>query len=161
MARKVSAGLLMFRIREGSPEVLLAHPGGPLYSNKDEGYWSIPKGEAPEDESLLDTAIREFEEETGIKPREPFIPLGSIRQKGGKIVHGWAFEGDCDCVSPVRSNSFEMEWPPGSGRVQSFPEIDRIGFFSPADARKKLKEAQWPLVERLLESLGASSDASR
>ncbi len=157
MPQRVSAGLIMFRVREGSLEILLAHPGGPLYRNKDAGYWSIPKGEAPENESLLATAIREFEEETGIKPREPFIPLGSIRQKGGKIVYGWAFEGDHDCSLPVRSNTFEMEWPPGSGRVQSFPEIDRIRFFSPADARKKLKEAQWPLIQRLMESLGGSA----
>jgi len=126
-----------------------------LYQSKDDGYWTIPKGEPPEGEPLLAAAVREFEEETGIRPREPFIDLGSIRQKGGKIVWAWAFQGDHDGSTPVRSNLFEMQWPPGSGRIQSFPEVDKAQFFSPAEAKIKLKEAQWPLIERLIASLGS------
>ena len=145
----MSAGLLMYRIKDGDLQVFLAHPGGPLYRNKDRGYWTIPKGEPPENEALMETAIREFEEETGIKPRGSFIELGSIRQKGGKIVYAWAFEGDHNALNLTRSNTFEMEWPPRSGRTQSFPEVDRARFFSLPEAKLKLKETQWPLVERL------------
>jgi predicted NUDIX family NTP pyrophosphohydrolase len=139
----------MYRVRGGLLQIFLAHPGGPLFQNKDEGHWTIPKGEAPEHENLLDTAIREFEEETGIKPRGPFIELGSIKQRGGKVVHGWAFEGGYDPAQPIHSNTFEMQWPPGSGRSQRFPEVDRAEFFSLTEGRKKLKDAQWALVERL------------
>jgi predicted NUDIX family NTP pyrophosphohydrolase len=153
MPSKVSAGLLMYRIRDGQIEIFLAHPGGPLYQNKDEGYWTIPKGEPPEGERLLDAAIREFEEETGIQPASQYIELGSIRQKGGKVVHGWAFEGDYDPTQPIRSNNFEMQWPPRSGHMRSFPEVDRAQFFSLDEGRRKIKDAQWPLVERLLETL--------
>jgi predicted NUDIX family NTP pyrophosphohydrolase len=156
MPQRLSAGLVMYRIRNGNLQVFLAHPGGPLFQNKDDGYWTIPKGEPPENEPLLDAAVREFEEETGIQSREPFIDLGSIRQKGGKIVYGWAFEGDDDGFQPIRSNTFEMQWPPGSGRIQSFPEVDRAQFFSLPEARKKLKAAQWSLIERLIANLGAS-----
>jgi predicted NUDIX family NTP pyrophosphohydrolase len=130
MSQKVSAGLLMYRFRSGILEVYLAHPGGPLFTRKDDGYWSIPKGEPPEGEALPDAAIREFEEETGLKPHGPFIQLGSIRQKGGKVVHAWAFEGDCDDPQPICSNLFDMEWPPRSGKMQSFPEMDRAQFFT-------------------------------
>jgi predicted NUDIX family NTP pyrophosphohydrolase len=141
----------MYRIRNGELQVFLAHPGGPLFQNKDEGFWTIPKGEPPEGgEILLDTAIREFEEETGLKPHEPYLELGSIRQKGGKTVHAWAFKGDCDESHSVSSNTFEMEWPPHSGRRQSFPEVDSALFFSLPDAKRKLKDAQWPLVERMV-----------
>ena len=139
----------MYRFREGLLQVFLVHPGGPLYRQKDDGHWSIPKGELPGNEQLMQAAIREFEEETGLKPREPFIGLGSIRQKGGKIVHAWAFEGDYDESQPIRSNTFEMQWPPGSGQCQSFPEVDRACFFSLPEGKKKLKDSQWPLVERL------------
>jgi len=145
----MSAGLLMYRAKDGFLQIFLAHPGGPLYRNKDEGYWSIPKGEPPENEPLLETAIREFEEETGIKPYGSFIELGSIRQKGGKVVYAWAFDSGNDPPHFIRSNTFEMEWPPKSGRIQSFPEVDRAQFFSLTEARAKLKDAQWPLVERL------------
>ena len=151
---RIAAGLLMYRLREGRLEVFLAHPGGPIYARKDEGYWSIPKGEPSGGESLLATAMREFEEETGVRPRAPFLELGSIRQKGGKTVHAWAFEGDCPEEVVIRSNTFEMEWPPGSGRQAAFPEIDRAQFFDMHDARRKIKEGQWPLVERLAEKLG-------
>ena len=140
----------MFRLRNGDLQVFLAHPGGPLFRNKDDGHWTIPKGEPPENEALLDAAIREFEEETGIKPHGPYLELGSIRQKGGKTVHAWAFEGNYDESQPVQSNTFEMEWPPGSGKICSFPEIDRACFFDLPDAKKKLKNTQWPLVERLV-----------
>jgi predicted NUDIX family NTP pyrophosphohydrolase len=153
MPPKVSAGLLMYRIRDGRVEIFLAHPGGPLFQKKDDGYWTIPKGEPPEGELLLDAANREFEEETGIHPNGRYIDLGSIRQKGGKIVYAWAFEGDRDPAQPIRSNTFEMQWPPHSGRVQLFPEVDRAQFFSLEEGRKKIKDAQWPLVERLLEIL--------
>jgi predicted NUDIX family NTP pyrophosphohydrolase len=150
MPQRISAGLLMYRVRERFIQVFLAHPGGPLYQNKDEGYWTIPKGEPPENEPLIDTAVREFEEETGIIPHGPFIELGSIRQKGGKVVYGWAFEGDHDPMQPIRSNTFEMQWPPRSGRVQRFPEVDRAQFFSLPEGKKKLKETQWALIERLV-----------
>lgn len=149
MPQRMSAGLLMYRIRDGSLEVFLAHPGGPLFRKKDQGYWTIPKGEPPENEPLLETAVREFEEETGIKPGGSFIELGSIRQKGGKVVHAWAFESNHDSQRFIRSNTFEMEWPPRSGWIQSFPEVDRAQFFSLGEAKEKLKDSQWPLVERL------------
>lgn len=157
MPTRVSAGLLMFRLKNMDLQVLLAHPGGPLFRNKDDGHWTIPKGEPPENESLLNAAIREFEEETGIKPHGPYLELGFILQKGGKTVHVWAFEGDYDESQPVRSNMFEMEWPPGSGKICSFPEIDRACFFALPEAKKKLKEAQWPLIERLIMLRGGAS----
>ena len=154
MRSRTSAGLVLFRRSgaAGSLEVFLAHPGGPFFTKKDEGYWSIPKGEIEAGEELLPTALREFEEETGIDidPGSRFIPLGSIQQKGGKIVHAWGVEGDCDDTQPIRSNSFEMEWPPGSGRMQSFPEVDRAQFFGLEEARRKIKESQWPLIEELV-----------
>jgi predicted NUDIX family NTP pyrophosphohydrolase len=150
MSRPVSAGLLMYCFKDGNLQIFLAHPGGPRFQNKDDDHWTIPKGEQPEGESLMDAAVREFREETGIEPGGPYIELGSIRQKGGKEVYAWAFEGNHDPMQPIRSNLFEMEWPPKSGRIQSFQEVDRAQFFSLADAKKKLKEAQWPLVERLI-----------
>jgi predicted NUDIX family NTP pyrophosphohydrolase len=153
MKSRVSAGLLMYRVRDGDLQIFLAHPGGPLYQKKDEGHWTIPKGEPPVGEHLQDAAVREFEEETGIKPRGPYVDLGSITQKGGKVVYGWAFEGDHDSSQPIRSNLFEMQWPPGSGRNRSFPEVDRADFFSLPEGKKKLKDAQWPLVERLVSLL--------
>jgi predicted NUDIX family NTP pyrophosphohydrolase len=148
----------LYRFQNGTLQVFLAHPGGPLYTNKDEGHWSIPKGEPPEGEALIDTAEREFEEETGLKPHGPYVELGSIRQKGGKVVHAWAFQGECDDSQPTRSNLFEMEWPPRSGRTQSFPEIDRAKFFTLPEAKLKLRESQWPLVERLAVILGSSAE---
>ena len=146
---KTSAGLLMYRLRDGQLEVFLAHPGGPFFTKKDDGYWSIPKGETEPGEDLLDAAKREFQEEVGLPSKGDFIELGCVRQKGGKIVHGWAFRGDWDESRPLRSNTFEMEWPPKSGKMLSFPEIDRVGFFSISEARKKLKEAQHPFLNRL------------
>jgi predicted NUDIX family NTP pyrophosphohydrolase len=156
MSLRVSAGLLMYRLNGGELQIFLAHPGGPLFQKKDEGSWSIPKGEPPEGEALLDAAIREFEEETGLTPHGPYVELGSIKQKGGKVVHGWAFEGAVDLSQPIRSNLFELEWPPKSGRIQSFPEVDRAQFFLLPEAKKKLKDTQWPLVERLAANLHIS-----
>ena len=145
---RISAGLLMYRIKDGAIQVLLAHPGGPYFVNKDEGAWSIPKGEPEPDEDLLLTAQREFEEETGLKPTGPFIPLQPIQQKGGKIVHAWAVEGYCDPTT-FKSNTFTMEWPPKSGRQMEFPEIDLAEFFDLATARKKIKAGQAALIEEL------------
>jgi predicted NUDIX family NTP pyrophosphohydrolase len=145
---RVSAGLLMYRIRDGQLQVLLAHPGGPYFTNKDDGAWTIPKGEIEPGEDLLEAAKREFKEETGVTPTGPFIALTPIRQKGGKIVHAWAFKGDCDPAAIV-SNTFTMEWPLKSGRQMEFPEIDRADFFDVAAARQKIKAAQEALVEEL------------
>jgi len=158
MPSRVSAGLLMYRLMDGDLQIFLAHPGGPLYQRKDEGYWTIPKGE-PSAEPLLDTAVREFEEETGLKPHGPYLELGSITQKGGKEVFGWAFEGDHNPSQPVQSNLFEIEWPPRSGRIQLFPEVDHAQFFSLPEGKKKLKSEQWPLVERLMAKLQVSPAA--
>ena len=145
---RTSAGLLMYRIQDGGLQVLLAHPGGPYFVNKDEGAWSLPKGEPDTDEDLLVTAQREFEEETSIKPNGPFIPLKPIQQKGGKIVHAWAFEGDCN-LAAIKSNTFTMEWPPRSGKQQDFPEIDRADWFDLEAARKKIKAGQEALIDEL------------
>lgn len=141
----------MFRRKAGLLEVFLAHPGGPFFAHKDEGDWSIPKGEIEEGEEFLATALREFEEETGKKvdPKSEFISLGSIQQKGGKIVHAWAFEGDWDESAPVRSNLHTMEWPAGSGKMLTFPEVDRAEFFPLAVARRKIKGRQEPFLDRL------------
>lgn len=139
----------MYRLRGGALEVFLAHPGGPFFARKDDGHWTIPKGEIETGEDLLAAAIREFEEETGVAPQGEYLELGSVRQNRGKIVHGWAFAGDWDETQPVRSQMFEMEWPPLSGRRQSFPEVDRAGFFGLDAARRKIKEAQRPFIDRL------------
>jgi predicted NUDIX family NTP pyrophosphohydrolase len=145
---RLSAGLLMFRFREGMLQVFLAHPGGPFFTRKDEGAWTIPKGEAEPGEDLLETAKREFEEETGIMPTGPFIPLSPVKQKGGKIVHAWAFENDWK-EKDVVSNTFSMEWPPKSGRQAEFPEIDRAEFFDVREAKRKVKAAQDALIDEL------------
>jgi predicted NUDIX family NTP pyrophosphohydrolase len=150
---RISAGLLMYRFRNGRMEVFLAHPGGPIFRNKDYGHWTIPKGEVQANEELLATAKREFKEEVGIDAQGDFFPLGWIRQKGGKIVHGWAFAGDCDDSHQHTCNTFAMEWPPGSGRMQHFPEVDRVGFFGIRQAREKLKDTQHPFLDRLLAAL--------
>jgi predicted NUDIX family NTP pyrophosphohydrolase len=153
MAPRTSAGILLFRPRGGRLEVLLAHPGGPFFTNRDEGHWTIPKGEADGDEALIAVARREFEEETGHPPPdgEP-VDLGSIVQKGGKVVHAWALEGDLDPGNAV-SNTFEMVWPPGSGRVQTFPEIDRVDWFDVDEAKRRVKPTQIPLIDRLVAAL--------
>ncbi|MEJ2078128.1 MAG: NUDIX domain-containing protein [Acidobacteriota bacterium] len=149
MAR-ISAGLLMHRTRGPNLEVFLVHPGGPFFAKRDEGVWSIPKGEVDEGEDLLQAAIREFEEEIGFRPKGPFQKLGFTRQKGGKVVHAWALEAERDPGQEMTSNSFELEWPPHSGRMRSFPEVDRGGFFGIDEARKKLNSAQHVFLDRLL-----------
>jgi predicted NUDIX family NTP pyrophosphohydrolase len=151
VSSRISAGLLLYRIRQGQVEVLLAHPGGPLFQFRDAGYWSIPKGEVEPYENLLEAAMREFAEEIGIfvNPASDFQPLGSIRQKGGKVVHAWAVEGDLEIPHPLRSSPFQMEWPPNSGKVASFPEVDRAEYLTPGAARQKIKETQIPLLDRL------------
>jgi predicted NUDIX family NTP pyrophosphohydrolase len=153
---RISAGLLMFRRTKNKVEVLLAHPGGPLHVHKDDGAWTIPKGEAAPGEDLLTRAQIEFEEEVGFRPKNvrDYIELGSIIQKGGKTVHGWAFEGDLPESFECRSNLFEMEWPPHSGKRKQFPEVDRACFFTEKIARRKLKSTQVPFLDRLRAALG-------
>jgi predicted NUDIX family NTP pyrophosphohydrolase len=148
----VSAGLLLFRRSPRGLEVLLAHPGGPFWRDRDAGAWTIPKGMVNEGEDLLDAARREFEEETAIAPTGPFLPLGSVRQKGGKVVHAWAWEGDAD-PERVTSNTMTAEWPRGSGRSLTFPEVDRCAWFSPEQAREKMNPAQSELLDRLEASI--------
>ena len=149
-----SAGLLLHRVREGKPEVLLVHPGGPFWKKRDEGAWSIPKGEIEPDETPIEVARREFREELGSDaPDGELIPLGSIRQAGGKVVHAWAARGDLDPGS-ISSMTFEMEWPPRSGRRQPFPEVDRAGWFDLEQARRKILDGQRTFIDRLEEALG-------
>src|SRR6266481_5537086 len=143
---KISAGLLLYRIHNGALEFLLVHPGGPFWKNKDAGAWTIPKGEIADNEEPLTAAMREFEEELGIKPSGPFTELTPIKQKGGKMVHAWAVAGDCD-PPQIKSNTFSMEWPPKSGKQAEFPEVDRAEFFKLEDAKAKINPAQISLLE--------------
>lgn len=145
---RVSAGLLMYRHREGQWQVLLVHPGGPFFQKKDDGAWTIPKGEIASDEEPLDAAQREFAEETGVTPTGLFLALMPVKQKGGKTIHAWALEGDCDPHAIV-SNTFTMEWPPNSGRQREFPEIDRAEFFDLDTAKRKINAGQVPLIDEL------------
>ncbi len=145
----ISAGILLYR-RKPSLQVLLAHPGGPYWQNKDEGAWSIPKGEVDPDEDLLDAAKREFEEEVGFVPEGKYLSLGYIKQKGGKTVHAWAVEYAIPDDFIFESNMFEMEWPPDTGKMKDFPEIDRIEYFNPFEARKKINPAQAEFIGRLI-----------
>jgi predicted NUDIX family NTP pyrophosphohydrolase len=151
---KRSAGILLHRIAAGTPEVLLVHPGGPYWARKDAGAWSIPKGEYEDGEDPQACALREFEEELGTRlPPGELAELGSVKQKGGKVVTAWAAEGDLD-ADAVTSNTFTMEWPPRSGRTAEFPEIDRAGWFEIETAREKLVPAQTEFLDRLIERLG-------
>ena len=151
---KRSAGILLYRIAGAAPEVLLVHPGGPYWARKDAGAWSIPKGEYEDGEDPQACALREFEEELGVElPPGQLAELGSVKQKGGKVVTAWATEGDLD-AGAVSSNTFTMEWPPRSGRTEEFPEIDRAGWFEIGTAREKLVAAQTEFLDRLLERLG-------
>ena len=152
MPRKQSAGLLLFRKVAGSLEVMLVHPGGPLWARKDEGAWSIPKGEVEPDEDALAAARREVEEETGARPSGTFIALSPVRQTGGKIVHVWAVESDFD-PARLKSNLFEMEWPPKSGNRRSFPEVDRAAWFDLLTAEKKILPSQAVVLQHLRERL--------
>ena len=158
---RVSAGLLMYRVVEDRLEVFIAHPGGPWFPNRDLDVWTIPKGELEEGEDLQAAAIREFQEEVGIEPKGPYIELGSIKQKGGKTVHAWAFKGDWDDSQPIQSNRIKVEWPPGSGRWGEWPEVDRAAFFPTDQARAKLKSTQHPLLDRLVQALADSDLAPR
>lgn len=145
----ISAGLLMYRLKDGQLNVFLAHPGGPYNKNRDAGYWGIPKGQVESKESYFETAVREFTEETGIIPHGDFIELGWIKQVSGKTVYAWAFSGDWDRAQPIKSNTFEIEWPPRSGEFAKFPEIDQAVFFSADVAKQKIIPAQRAFIERL------------
>jgi predicted NUDIX family NTP pyrophosphohydrolase len=153
---RVSAGLLIFRRKIDIHEFLLAHPGGPFFARKDDGVWTIPKGEASPGEDLLTRARIEVEEELGIKPSGNWIPLDSIKQKGGKTVHAWAVEGDLPEQFELKSNLFEIEYPPRSGNYKQFPEIDRAEFFPEEIARQKINPAQIPFLDRLREALATN-----
>jgi len=148
MAKKERAGLMMYRWCNSALEVFLVHPGGPYWAKKDLGAWSIPKGECAEDEDRLDAAKREFQEETGFLPEGNFIALTPIKQPGGKLVHAWAFKGDCDAEAIV-SNTFSIEWPPRSGKRQAFPEVDRAEWFTIDAAKKKILKGQVGFLEEL------------
>lgn len=143
-----SAGLLLFRRGQNGLEVFLAHPGGPFWQSKDAGAWTIPKGLVDEGEEVLSCARREFLEETGIEPRGPFHELGTVRQKAGKLIYAWAWEGDAD-PAIVRSNTFKMEFPRGSGRMIEVPEVDRCEWYSLLAAREKINPAQVEFLDRL------------
>ena len=152
---KRSAGILLYRRRDGGPEVLLVHPGGPFWAKKDAGVWSIPKGEYADDEDPRTAARREFDEELGSAPPDgATVDLGEITQRSGKVVTAFAVEGDLD-PADVRSNTFQLEWPPRSGRTAEFLEVDRAEWFSPDQAREKINPAQGELIDRLLERLRA------
>jgi predicted NUDIX family NTP pyrophosphohydrolase len=145
----------MYRRSDRGLEIFLVHPGGPFFRKRDEGAWSVPKGIIEEDEDLLAAARREFTEETGLPtPDEGYVSLGEVQQKSGKVVRAWAFEGDCH-PSTIVSNTFDLEWPPRSGKIQKFPEIDRADFFSAGEARLKLNPAQTSFVDRLEEFLSS------
>jgi predicted NUDIX family NTP pyrophosphohydrolase len=158
VSRATSAGILLFRRAGPAVEVLLVHPGGPLWARRDDGVWSIPKGEYEPKEEPLAAARREFEEEIGVPvPDGQALALGEVRQKSGKRVIAWAVEGDLDATA-IHSNSFAMEWPPRSGRMQEFPEVDRGEWFTPAGARVKLNPAQVQFVDRLVDMLDLSTE---
>lgn len=145
---KQSAGLLPYRKREERTEVFLVHPGGPFWAKKDEGAWSIAKGEFTGEEDPLAAAIREFQEETGLTIEGQFLPLEPVKQPSGKVIHAWAIEADCD-LARIRSNTFSMEWPPKSGKQQEFPEVDRATWFDLETARTKLVKGQRPVLDQL------------
>ena len=153
MAEKPSAGILLYR-NCGKLEVFLVHPGGPLWARKDLGAWSLPKGEFADDEDPLEAAKREFNEETGFTVEGEFLPLEPLRQSGGKLVYAWAVEGDCDPRS-LQSNLFSMEWPPRSGRIAQFPEVDRGAWFDLPEARRRILPAQAGFIDQLLHSLAS------
>jgi predicted NUDIX family NTP pyrophosphohydrolase len=154
---KTSAGLLMYRRKRGDLEVLLVHPGGPFWAEKDEGAWSIPKGEYSAGEDPLETAIREFREETGFQVSGEFIPLSARRQPSGKIITAWALEGDLDPTA-IRSNTFSMEWPPHSGSQREFPEVDRAEWFPLEVAKSKITKGQVGFLDELASILKRSAD---
>lgn len=152
MAQKATAGLLLYRYCDGDLEIFLVHPGGPYWTKKDTGAWSMPKGELEEDENPLEAAKREFAEETGFAIDGEFHQLDPLKQRSGKIVHAWAVEADCDAAR-VRSNLFSLEWPPKSGRMQKFPEVDRAQWFSVPEARKRIITGQTGFIDQLISIL--------
>ncbi len=149
---KKSAGILLYRYKNSGPEVLLVHPGGPFYVNKDEHTWTIPKGEINDNEDVFKAALREFEEETGIQPDGNFIELRTVKQNGGKQVFSWAVEQDLN-ADKIESNTFSMEWPPKSGKMKDFPEIDKAEWFDYENAVKKILKGQIPILEDLFEKI--------
>lgn len=158
---RVSAGLLMFRWRQGVLEVFLARPGGPWFPHRDHDIWTIPKGEVERGEDLMEAAVREFREEVGIEAHGPYFELGSVRQRGGKTVHAWAFEGDWDSSVPIQTSQVEVEWPAGSGQWSVWPEIDRAAFFPVSSARDHMKEAQHLFLDRLISTAPVPSAERR
>jgi predicted NUDIX family NTP pyrophosphohydrolase len=151
---KTSAGILLYKGKGNELRVFLVHPGGPFFAKKDEGAWSVPKGELDEGEDALAAAQREFKEETGCRPEGTFVPLAPVTQKGGKTVLAWAVAGDCD-ADAIRSNTFALEWPPKSGKVRDFPEVDRAGWFTVDEAKKRINPAQAALVDELVSKLAS------
>lgn len=143
----ISAGLLMIDQSE-ELEFFLVHPGGPFFKNKDNGFWTIPKGLVHESETMLDAAIREFKEETGLTPQGPYHELGNVKQKSGKIVHAWMFAGQWDPNQDIKCNTFKLEWPPRSGRMQDFPEVDRAAWMPYTEAKVKMNKEQQVFLER-------------
>jgi predicted NUDIX family NTP pyrophosphohydrolase len=159
MAKKESSGLLLYR-RRGDLEVFLIHPGGPFWAKKDAGAWSLPKGEIGDGEEPLEAAKREFMEETGLPIDGEFLPLDTLKQSGGKVIHAWAIEADCD-PGQVRSNLFSMEWPPKSGKTQNFPEVDRAGWFNIPEARKRILAGQVGFLDQFISLLGIAKEPER
>lgn len=159
MARKASAGLLLYR-RRGDIEIFLVHPGGPFWAKKDAGSWSLPKGEFEEGDDPLEAAKRELTEETGFTVDGEFRPLAPVRQPSGKVIYAWAIEGDCD-PSQLRSNLFSLEWPPKSGQMQKFPEVDRAAWFNIPEARKRITAGQAGFIEQLANDLGIPSEPNQ
>ena len=150
MAKKTSGGLLLYDRKGDTPRLLVAHPGGPFFSKRDEGWWSIPKGEPEEGEEIFDAAIREFEEETGLRPKGPYVELGDVVQRNGKRVFAWGFEGEWEDGRIPECNEITLEFPKGSGKLWTFPEIDQAELLSPENAKRKLREEQHPFIDRLL-----------
>jgi|TARA_Y100000022_G_scaffold112921_1_gene97514 predicted NUDIX family NTP pyrophosphohydrolase len=159
--KKTSGGLVLYKEDPENNElfVLVAHPGGPFFKDKDDGWWSIPKGEPEPNEDIFLAALREFEEETGMPPSGPFLDLGSIVQNNGKIVFAWAFEGDWEDSRTLVCNKISMEYPKGSGKIWEFPEIDRVAFLPIENAKEKLRPQQVPLLERLMEKVSLAKDS--
>jgi predicted NUDIX family NTP pyrophosphohydrolase len=157
MKSNQSAGILLYRQKKGGgTEVFLGHPGGPFWKNKDAGAWTIPKGEFADDEPAFDAAVREFREETGVSLRGSFVPLTPVKQKSGKIVHAWAIAGDLDPAFLI-SNTFDIEWPPHTGKMQTFPEIDRTAWYTLDEARRYINPAQTALLDELEQILNAAA----
>jgi len=152
--KKTSGGLILYNQKNGNQlKFLIAHPGGPFFKNRDDGWWTIPKGEPEENEEILDAAIREFKEETGKTPNGPYIELGNILQKNGKRVYAWGFEGDWDNDQKLKCNEITLEFPKGTGKLWTFPEIDQAIMTNAVEAKKKLRAEQYPLIDRLVNLL--------